>query len=404
MIKVAIMGYGTIGSGVYEVLETNREVLARAAGQELEVKYVLDLHDFPGTWVESKIVHDFDVICRDPEVKIVVETMGGLEPAYSFVKACLEAGKHVATSNKALVAAYGTELLAIAREKKVNFLFEASVGGGIPIIRPLNSSLTADEIIEITGILNGTTNYILSQMTHEGIDFDTALKEAQAKGYAERNPEADVEGYDACRKIAILTSLASGCQVDYEDIYTEGITKVTAEDIKYARKMGRAIKLLATSKKENGRFFAMVAPFLINELHPLYSVNDVFNAIFAKGNVLGDVMFYGSGAGKLPTASAVVADVVDAAKHLHRNIMTFWSSEKLELTDLSDAKRRFFVRVKGNKKTDAIKMAEIFGPIEVVSADLAGEFGFITGEYTEAEYKERAARTDAVIHMIRVEG
>ena len=241
-------------------------------------------------------------------------------------------------------------------------------------------------------------------MTHEGIDFDTALKEAQEKGYAERNPEADVEGYDACRKIAILTSLASGCQVDYEDIYTEGITKVMAEDIKYARKMGRAIKLLATSKKENGRFFAMVAPFLINELHPLYSVNDVFNAIFAKGNVLGDVMFYGSGAGKLPTASAVVADVVDAAKHLHRNIMTFWSSQKLELTDLSDAKRRFFVRVKGNKKTDVIKMAEIFGPIEVVTADLAGEFGFITGEYTEAEYKERAARTDAVIHMIRVEG
>ena len=308
------------------------------------------------------------------------------------------------TSNKELVARHGAELLEIARERELNYLFEASVGGGIPIIRPLNSSLTADEIIEITGILNGTTNYILSQMTHEGIDFDTALKEAQEKGYAERNPEADVEGYDACRKIAILTSLASGCQADYEDIYTEGITKITAEDIKYARKMGRAIKLLATSKKENGRFFAMVAPFLISELHPLYSVNDVFNAIFAKGNVLGDVMFYGSGAGKLPTASAVVADVVDAAKHLHRNIMTFWSSQKLELTDLSDAKRRFFVRVKGNKKTDAIKMAEIFGPIEVVTAELAGEFGFITGEYTEAEYKERAARTDAVIHMIRVEG
>lgn len=404
MIKVAIMGYGTIGSGVYEVLKTNKQVIAADVGQDVEVKYILDLREFPGTEVEEKIIHDFSVIAEDEEIQIVVETMGGLNPAYSFVKTCLEAGKHVATSNKALVAAYGTELLEIARKKKVNFLFEASVGGGIPIIRPLNSSLTADEIIEITGILNGTTNYILSQMTHEGIDFETALKEAQEKGYAERSPEADVEGYDACRKIAILTSLASGCQADYEDIYTEGITKITAEDIKYARKMGRAIKLLATSKKENGRFFAMVAPFLINEMHPLYSVNDVFNAIFAKGNVLGDVMFYGSGAGKLPTASAVVADVVDAAKHLHRNIMTFWSSRKLELTDLSDAKRRFFVRVKGNKKTDAIKMAEIFGPIEVVTAELAGEFGFITGEYTEAEYKERAARTDAVIHMIRVEG
>ena len=404
MVQIAVMGYGTVGSGVVEVLNTNQASINRRAGDEINIKYVLDLREFPGDPVESKLIHDFETIVNDPEIRIVVEVMGGVEPAYTFTKRCLEAGKSVCTSNKELVARHGAELLEIAKERELNYLFEASVGGGIPIIRPLNSSLTADEIIEITGILNGTTNYILSQMTHEGIDFDTALKEAQEKGYAERNPEADVEGYDACRKIAILTSLASGCQVDYEDIYTEGITKVTAEDIKYARKMGRAIKLLATSKKENGRFFAMVAPFLINELHPLYSVNDVFNAIFAKGNVLGDVMFYGSGAGKLPTASAVVADVVDAAKHLHRNIMTFWSSQKLELTDLSDAKRRFFVRVKGNKKTDVIKMAEIFGPIEVVTADLAGEFGFITGEYTEAEYKERAARTDAVIHMIRVEG
>lgn len=404
MIQIAVMGYGTVGSGVVEVLNTNQASINRRAGDEINIKYVLDLREFPGDPVESKLIHDFETIVNDPEIRIVVEVMGGVEPAYTFTKRCLEAGKSVCTSNKELVARHGAELLEIAKERELNYLFEASVGGGIPIIRPLNSSLTADEIIEITGILNGTTNYILSQMTHEGIDFDTALKEAQEKGYAERNPEADVEGYDACRKIAILTSLASGCQVDYEDIYTEGITKVTAEDIKYARKMGRAIKLLATSKKEKGRFFAMVAPFLINELHPLYSVNDVFNAIFAKGNVLGDVMFYGSGAGKLPTASAVVADVVDAAKHLHRNIMTFWSSQKLELTDLSDAKRRFFVRVKGNKKTDVIKMAEIFGPIEVVTADLAGEFGFITGEYTEAEYKERAARTDAVIHMIRVEG
>lgn len=404
MVQIAVMGYGTVGSGVVEVLNTNQASINRRAGDEINIKYVLDLREFPGDPVESKLIHDFETIVNDPEIRIVVEVMGGVEPAYTFTKRCLEAGKSVCTSNKELVARHGAELLEIAKERELNYLFEASVGGGIPIIRPLNSSLTADEIIEITGILNGTTNYILSQMTHEGIDFDTALKEAQEKGYAERNPEADVEGYDACRKIAILTSLASGCQVDYEDIYTEGITKVTAEDIKYARKMGRAIKLLATSKKENGRFFAMVAPFLINELHPLYSVNDVFNAIFAKGNVLGDVMFYGSGAGKLPTASAVVADVVDAAKHLHRNIMTFWSSQKLELTDLSDAKRRFFVRVKGNKKTDAIKMAEIFGPIEVVTADLAGEFGFITGEYTEAEYKERAAKTDAVIHMIRVEG
>ena len=314
MIQIAVMGYGTVGSGVVEVLNTNQASINKRAGDEINIKYVLDLRDFPGDPVESKLIHDFETIVNDPEIKIVVEVMGGVEPAYTFTKRCLEAGKSVCTSNKELVARHGAELLEIARERELNYLFEASVGGGIPIIRPLNSSLTADEITEITGILNGTTNYILTKMSYGGTDFDTALKDAQAKGYAERNPEADVEGYDACRKIAILTSLVSGRQVDYEDIYTEGITKITAEDIKYAKKMGRAVKLLAMSKKEDGKFFAMVAPFLIGEMHPLYSVNGVFNAIFAKGNVLGDVMFYGSGAGKLPTASAVVADVVDAAR------------------------------------------------------------------------------------------
>lgn len=403
MIQIAVMGYGTVGSGVVEVLNTNQASINKRAGDEIHIKYVLDLREFPGDPVESKLVHDFETIVNDPEVRIVVEVMGGVEPAYTFTRRCLEAGKSVCTSNKELVARHGSELLELARQKNLNYLFEASVGGGIPIIRPLNSSLTADEITEITGILNGTTNYILSKMSHEGMSFEAALKEAQANGYAERNPEADVEGYDACRKIAILTSLASGHQVDFEDIYTEGITKITPEDIRYARKMGRAVKLLASSKKEDGKFFAMVAPFLVSELHPLYSVNGVFNAIFAKGNVLGDVMFYGSGAGKLPTASAVVADVVDAAKHLKRHIMTFWSSQKLELTDLSDARRRFFVRVKGNHKRDAIRMAEIFGPIEVVTADLAGEFGFVTGEYTEAEFAECISGTNAVLNRIRME-
>lgn len=404
MVNIAVMGYGTVGSGVVEVINANRDIINQRAANEIHVKYVLDLRDFPGDPIQDKIVHDVDVIINDPEIKIVVEVMGGVEPAYTFTKRCLEAGKSVCTSNKELVARHGAELLEIARERELNYLFEASVGGGIPIIRPLNSSLTADEITEITGILNGTTNYILTKMSYGGTDFDTALKDAQAKGYAERNPEADVEGYDACRKIAILTSLVSGRQVDFEDIYTEGITKITAEDIKYAKKMGRAVKLLAMSKKEDGKFFAMVAPFLIGEMHPLYSVNGVFNAIFAKGNVLGDVMFYGSGAGKLPTASAVVADVVDAAKHLHRSIMTFWSTKKLELTDISNAKRRFFVRAKGDGQADAIRMAELFGPVELVNADLEGEFGFITGKLTEAEYQERAAKTDAIIHMIRVEG
>ena len=404
MVNIAVLGYGTVGSGVVEVINTNGKQINQRIGDELNIKYVLDLRDFPGDPVQEVITHDFEDIIQDDEVEIVVEVMGGIEPAYTFVKRSLLAGKSVATSNKALVAKHGAELLSIAKEKNINFLFEASVGGGIPIIRPLNSSMTADEIEEITGILNGTTNYMLTKMFYEGADYDDVLKEAQANGFAERNPEADVEGYDACRKIAILSSLISGRQVDFEDIYTEGITKITAEDMKYAKAMGMTIKLLASSKREDQRMYALVAPFLLKPEHPLYSVNGVFNAIFVHGNVLGDAMFYGSGAGKLPTASAVVADVVDAAKHLHRNIMTFWSSQKLELTDLSDAKRRFFVRVKGNKKTDAIKMAEIFGPIEVVTADIAGEFGFITGEYTEAEYKERAAKTDAVIHMIRVEG
>ena len=231
MINISILGYGTVGSGVVEVLRTNNESIAVKAGQPIDVKYILDLRDFPGDPMEDKVVHDYQIIVNDPEVDIVVETMGGIHPAYEFVKQALEAGKSVCTSNKELVAKHGAELLAIAKEKDINFLFEASVGGGIPIIRPLNQSLTADEIEEITGILNGTTNYILTKMATENQDFGTALADAQAKGYAERNPEADVEGYDACRKIAILSSLAYGRQVDYEDIYTEGITKITKTDM-----------------------------------------------------------------------------------------------------------------------------------------------------------------------------
>lgn len=402
MINIALLGYGTVGSGVVEVLETNRDSINKRAGEELNLKYVLDLRDFPGDPIQEKIVHDYEVIANDPEIQIVIEVMGGVEPAYTFVKRALESGKSVCTSNKELVAKHGAELLEIAREKNINFLFEASVGGGIPIIRPLNSSLTADEIDVITGILNGTTNYILSKMSDEGLDFDSVLKDAQDKGYAERNPEADVEGYDACRKIAILSSLAFGRQVDYEDIYTEGITKITAEDIKYAKAMGRSIKLLASSKKVNDSFYAMVAPCMVPTSHPLYSVNNVFNAIFAHGNVLGDVMFYGSGAGKLPTASAVVADVVDAAKHLQRNIMTFWSSKKLELTDIKNANRRFFVRVAG----DNGKITEIestFGKVNIVDAGISGELGFVTEVMTEAEFAAKAEKTAGIINRIRLE-
>ena len=234
MVNIAVMGYGTVGSGVVEVLERNKKIITQRAADEINVKYVLDLRDFPGDPVQEKIIHDFEIIINDPEIRIVVEVMGGIEPAYTFVKRCLEAGKSVATSNKALVAKHGAELLSIAREREINFLFEASVGGGIPIIRALNSCMTADEIEEITGILNGTTNYVLSKMFYEGADYEEVLKEAQEKGYAERNPEADVEGYDSCRKIAILSSLISGQQVDFEDIHTEGITRITKKDMMYA--------------------------------------------------------------------------------------------------------------------------------------------------------------------------
>lgn len=405
MAKIAVLGYGTVGSGVVEVLETNKNSIEKRAGEGIEVKYVLDLRDFPGDPVQEKIVHDVDIIIQDKEIDVVVEVMGGIEPAFTFVKKALEAGKSVCTSNKALVAEHGPELLAMAKERNLNFMFEASVGGGIPIIRPLNQSLTADEITQITGILNGTTNYILTKMSQEGSSYEDVLKEAQDLGYAERNPEADVEGHDACRKIAILTSLVSGQRVDFEDIYTEGITKVTAEDIKYADKLGRVIKLLAMSKKEtDGKYYAMVAPFLINAANPLYSVNGVFNAIFVEGNMLGDSMFYGSGAGKLPTASAVAADVVDACKNLNENLGFYWSDEKLVLGDTRDDKRRFLVRVKGDAQADKAAMEALFGPVEVVDADLAGEFGFVTVSLSEAEYAERAAKSDKILNRIRVEG
>ena len=406
MVNIAVMGYGTVGSGVVEVVNTNGARINQRIGAELNIKYVLDLRDFPEDPVQEKIVHDFETIINDDEIKIVVEVMGGIEPAYTFVKRCLQAGKSVATSNKALGAKHGAELLSIAEENNINFLFEASVGGGIPIIRPLNSSLTADEIEEITGILNGTTNYMLTKMFYEGADYDTVLKEAQANGYAERNPEADVEGYDACRKIAILSSLISGQQVDFEDIYCEGITEITVEDMKYAKAMGTTIKLLASSKRYAGnRLHAIVAPCMLYPEHPLYNVNGVFNSIFVHGNVLGDAMFYGSGAGKLPTASAVVADVVDAAKHLNRNIMTMWKQEKLHLEDKADSKRRFFIRMKGDAQEMLPSLQDSFGDIEIIRADgLEGEFGFTTPVMMEGDYDTRAnIYKEQILHMIRIE-
>lgn len=399
MIKIAVLGYGTVGSGVVEVLNTNAKIIAKRAGQEVEVKYVLDLRDFPDDPVQSKVVHDYNIIAEDPEIAIVVETMGGTKPAYEFVKKALLAGKSVCTSNKELVAAYGAELVHIAKSKSVNFLFEASVGGGIPIIRPLNQSLTADKIEQINGILNGTTNYILTKMANEGSDFDEVLKEAQELGYAEKDPTADVEGYDACRKIAILTSLAYGQQVDYQDIYTEGITKITAEDFKYAKAIGAAIKIFGTSKKIGGKLYAMVAPQMIQSDNPLFAVNDVFNAICVTGNMLGDVMFYGKGAGKEATASAVVSDVVDAVKHMNINVMTIWEDEKQVITPMDEMENRFFVRIGAEEKE---KAEEIFGNVEVIDGGVAGEFGFITERMKEKTFHDAIGEFDSFITRIRV--
>ena len=398
MIQVAVMGYGTVGSGVVEVIEKNKEEINKKSNEALNIKYILDLRDFPGDPYEDKIVHDVEVILNDPEVQIICETMGGLKPAYEFTKRALMSGKSVCTSNKELVATHGPELIQIAHEHTCNYLFEASVGGGIPIIRPLNYSLTAEKIDAISGILNGTTNYILTKMEREGAAFEEVLKEAQEKGYAERNPEADIEGYDACRKIAILSSLMCGKNVRYQDIYTEGITKITADDFKYAKVMDCTIKLLGLAKEENGGLYAMVSPFLISKNHPLSMVNDVFNAVCVHGNMLGDSMYYGRGAGKLPTASAVVSDVVDCARHIGKIITCFWDAEDVKLTNVDEVERAFFVRVEKAKEQEA---KEIFGDVKEITAGVDGEFAFVTGRMSEKEFNEKAEKV-GVISRIRL--
>ena len=402
MVNIAVLGYGTVGSGVVEVINTNHEIINKRAGEEINIKYVLDLRDFPGDPVQQILTHDFNDILNDDEVKVVVEVMGGINPAYTFVKQCLAAGKSVATSNKELVASHGPELLAIAKENNVNFLFEASVGGGIPIIRPLNTSITADEVTEITGILNGTTNYILTKMDQEGASYDEVLKQAQDLGYAERNPEADVEVGDACRKIAILTSIVYGKHLDYTKIHTEGITKISTEDCKYADALGVSIKLVGTTKKEGDTLYSFVAPMMLDENHPLSGIHDVFNGIFVHGNVVDDIMFYGRGAGKLPTASAVVSDVVDEVKHMGKNIMASWDAEALPIGDFRDAVNRFFIRV----SADAITKDEIqklFGDVTYVTAEgVDGELAFITSSMTEGSFADITAKIDKIFSIIRV--
>ncbi|MBR4276852.1 MAG: homoserine dehydrogenase [Lachnospiraceae bacterium] len=401
MVKVAVLGYGTVGSGVVQVIEDNCEVVSKKSGTEVSVKYILDLRDFPGDPYEKLVVHDFNTILEDPEVNVVCETMGGVGAAYTFSKQCLEAGKSVCTSNKELVAKHGPELLQIAKEHNCSYLFEASVGGGIPIIRPIMDALAAEKLESILGILNGTTNYILTKMEREGADFDAVLKEAQALGYAERNPEADVEGHDACRKISILASLMLGKTVDSEKVYTEGITKITSDDFEFAKKAGYTIKILGVSEaREEGSVLVYVSPFLIKKSHPLAMVNDVFNGIFVTGNMVGDTMYYGKGAGKLPTASAVVADVIDAARHVGKNVPCYWDAEEADLADIKEASFRYFVRVKA-ESLEQIKGIAPGG--KVVDAQLTGQAGYITPVLSEkvfAEIQEKLG--DGILGRIRV--
>jgi len=402
-MKTAIFGYGTVGSGVAAILEQNRDIIARSAGEEISLKYVLDIREFPGDPIQEKIVHDIGTILADPEVETVVETMGGVEPAFTFVRKALEAGKNAATSNKELVAKHGAQLLKTAAEHNVNFFFEASVGGGIPILRPMHDCLTADRILEICGILNGTTNYMLTRMKRDGASYDDVLHQAQANGYAERNPSADVGGFDACRKIAILTSLACGRQVDYEDIFTEGITELSVTDFAYAKAMNGDIKLLGSSSISGGEVFAKVAPEIISEDDPLYSVNDVFNAIKIRGDMLGNVMFYGKGAGSLPTASAVISDVVQTVRNRGRNLPVAWDTQKQEIADSRRFVSSFLVRVKGDPADSLTAVTELLGPVKTVQPEnVEGEYGVVTEQMSAGELEDRCSRLKGFISRLYI--
>ncbi len=402
MIYAAIMGYGTIGSGVAEILEVNKEKVAAAVGQEVALKYVLDLREFPGTPVEDKVIHDFAIIENDPEVSVVVETMGGLNPSYPFVKSCLMAGKNVVTSNKALVAAYGTELLAIARNRKVNFLFEASVGGGIPIVRTMVHSMAAENIGRITGVLNGTTNYILTEMSESGCSFGSALSEAQDLGYAERDPSADVDGYDTCRKIAILTALATKKEVDYEQIYTEGISAVTDTDFRYASELGKVIRLFGCSRIKDGSVEAWTAPVMIGPEHPLSAVGGVLNGILVESDMLDQTLLCGSGAGKLPTGSAVVADIIEALRTPGGDRTFGWSAERAIIDDFDDSVHSYFIRLAGNDDKIKAKARDAFGNVTPIELEGLDEFAIVTGPMSEADYRQKAQDLP-VNAMIRVE-
>ena len=397
------MQYADTVTGVVEILEKNKDVLKRTTGEDVELKYVLDLRDFPGTSVEKKIVHDFNIIVTDPAVSIVVEVMGGVNPAYSFVKSALLAGKSVCTSNKELVARHGDELIRIAKDNNVNFFFEASTGGGIPILRPLKECITADHVLKVSGILNGTTNYILTKMEKEGSSFDDVLKEAQALGYAERNPSADVDGFDAGRKIAILASLVCCKKVDFEDVYTEGITKITANDFVYASKLGATIKLIAEAGFDGDKIYASVSPKMLGLGKPLSDINGVINAVCVNGDMLGDVIFVGPGAGKLPTASAVVSDIVQAVRHPHEFLNNGWSEEKQSLTDISSRVSKFFVRMTCDSEDRKAEINKAFGEVSFAPALIEGEIAFVTNEMTEDAFEKAYNSLSGTLNRIRAD-
>ena len=393
MVSIAIMGHGVVGSGVAEILLTHKQKLFARLGEEIYIKKVLDLREFPDSPIADRFTKDFEEIINDLEIRVVVEVMGGLHPSYEFVSRCIKAGKSVVTSNKELVAAYGAELLALAKENNVNFLFEASVGGGIPIIRPMNQCLVANNVDEIAGILNGTTNFILTKMIEDGMQFDDALKLAQDLGFAERNPAADIEGHDACRKICILASLAFGKHVYPDAVHTEGITNITLEDVKFAEKFGCVIKLISRVKKlDNGKIDIITAPMLVPNKSQLANIDYEFNGIMVRGDCTGDVVFYGKGAGKLPTASAVCADIVDCCMHLKKRRFLFWADgDGSNIISVDDSVFRMYLRLKGK---DAVKKAEaVFGKVTAIEDDRRG--AVITEAMTLAQFSEKCAKLSA---------
>lgn len=398
MVEIAVMGYGVVGSGVVEVLTNHTENIAKRAKEEIRIKYILDLRDFPGSPFEDKFTKSFGDVVNDPDVRVVVEVMGGLHPAFEYTKRCLEAGKSVVTSNKELVAAKGAELLALAQKLNLNFLFEASVGGGIPIIRPISQCLAANDVIAIAGILNGTTNFILTKMIREQMNFGDALALAQKLGYAERNPAADIEGQDACRKICILASLAFGKHVYPDQVHTEGITNITLADVEYAESWGGVIKLIGQVKmQENGQVQIIVCPMFVPRESQLANVDDVFNGIMVRGDSTGDVVFYGKGAGKLPTASAVVADVIDCVKHFKARKYLFWEDGSPDyVQDYLEDEIAMFVRAQAQDGDGLKKAASVFGEIVPLArkAAEAGEFAFVTKTMKEREIQEKVSELE----------